>query len=98
MKHPDETPPEYCEVASPFSVYSGMGHKIRHLPRADCLVEITCRVIQRRFLLRPSAKLNAIICGALARAQKRHAMKVCGFVYFSNHCPPDESFLRAQEE
>ena len=62
-----------------------MGHKIRYLPESDRLVEITCRVIQRRFLLRPSPKLNAIIRGALARAQKRHGMKVCGFVFLSNH-------------
>ncbi len=63
-----------------------MGHKIRYLLEPDRLVEITCRVIQRRFLLRPSPKLNAIIRGALARAQKRHGMKICGFVYLSNHC------------
>jgi REP element-mobilizing transposase RayT len=63
-----------------------MGRKIRHLPDRDHLVEITCRTIQRRFLLKPSPKLNAIIYGALARFQKRHAMKICGFVYLSNHC------------
>jgi REP element-mobilizing transposase RayT len=63
-----------------------MGRKIRHLREADRLVEVTCRVIQRRFLLRPSPKLNAIVCGVLARAQKRHGMKVCGFIYLSNHC------------
>ena len=62
-----------------------MGHKIRHLPDDNHLVEVTCRVIQRRFLLRPSARLNAIICGTLARFQNRHAMKVCGFVCLSNH-------------
>ena len=62
-----------------------MGRKIRHLLEADGLVEITGRCIQRRFLLRPSAKLNAIIRGVLARAQKRHGMRVCGFVYLSNH-------------
>jgi len=62
-----------------------MGHKIRHLLEPGCLVELTCRVIQRRFLLRPSPKLNAIIRGALARAQKIHGMKICGFVCLSNH-------------
>ncbi len=63
-----------------------MGHKIRHLLAPDSLVEITCRVIQRRFLLRPSPQLNAVVLGALARAQKTHGMKICGFVYLSNHC------------
>jgi REP-associated tyrosine transposase len=63
-----------------------MGHKVRHLQEPDSLVEITCRVIQRRFLLRPSPRLNALIIGALARAQERYGMKICGFVYLSNHC------------
>ena len=63
-----------------------MGRKIRHLPGDDHLVEVTCRVVQRRFLLRPSPKLNAIICGTLGRFQKIHAMTICGFVYMSNHC------------
>jgi hypothetical protein len=30
-----------------------MGRKIRHLPADNHLVEITCQVVQRRFLLRP---------------------------------------------
>ncbi len=63
-----------------------MGRKLRYLPDEDHLVEITCRVIHQRFLLRPSIELNAIIVGALARSQQRHAMKVCAFVYLSNHC------------
>ena len=63
-----------------------MGRKLRYLPGDDHLVEITCRTIQRRFLLRPSPQLNALILGALARFQKRHGMKICGFVYLSNHC------------
>ncbi len=78
--------PEYCEISDRSCVYSCMGRKIRHLRAADGLVEVTCRVIQRRFLLRPSPKFNAVVRGALARAQKRHGMKVCGFVYLSNHC------------
>jgi REP element-mobilizing transposase RayT len=63
-----------------------MGRKLRYLPDDNHLVEITCRVIQRRFLLRPSPKLNAIIIGALARFQKRYNMRVCGLIYLSNHC------------
>ena len=63
-----------------------MPRKLRYLPNEDHLVEVTCRVIQRRFLLRPSPKLNAIIIGTLARFQKRHQMKICAFVYLSNHC------------
>jgi REP element-mobilizing transposase RayT len=63
-----------------------MGRKLRYLPDDSHLVEITCRVIQRRFLLRPSPLLNAIIIGALARFQKRYNMRICGLVYLSNHC------------
>ncbi len=62
-----------------------MGRKLRHLP-SEALVEVTCRVIQRRFLLRPSPVLNEIIIGTLARGQRRYGMRVCGFVYLSNHC------------
>jgi REP element-mobilizing transposase RayT len=63
-----------------------VGRKLRYLPDDNHLVEITCRVIQRRFLLRPSPLLNAIIIGALARFQKRYEMRICGLVYLSNHC------------
>jgi REP element-mobilizing transposase RayT len=63
-----------------------MARNLRYLPPDRHLVEVTCRIIQRRFLLRPSPKLNAIILGTLARAQERYAMTICGFVYLSNHC------------
>ena len=63
----------------------GMSRNLRYIP-PDSLVEVTCRVIQGRFLLRPGQDLNAIIIGALAKAQKRYGMTVCAFVYLSNHC------------
>jgi REP element-mobilizing transposase RayT len=63
-----------------------MGRKLRYLPDDNHLVEVTCRVIQRRFLLRPSPTLNAIVIGALARFQQRYEMRICGLVYLSNHC------------
>jgi len=62
-----------------------MPRKLRHLPE-PALVEVTCRTIHGRLLLRPSPKLNHRIVGILARAQKRTGMKVCAFVYLSNHC------------
>lgn len=84
---PYEVPLEYCEIQRSVPVNRGMGRKLRYLPPDDDhLVEITCRVIQQRYLLRPSPQLNATIIGALARAQKRHGMKICGFVYLSTHC------------
>jgi REP element-mobilizing transposase RayT len=63
-----------------------VGRKLRYLPDDNHLVEVTCRVIHRRFLLRPSPRLNAIIIGALARFQHRYDMRICGLVYLSNHC------------
>ncbi len=63
-----------------------MGRRQRYLPDDTHLVEVTCRVIQRRFLLRPSPRLNAIILGTLARFQRRHEMRICGLIYLSNHC------------
>ncbi len=61
-----------------------MGYKLRHLP-GPRLVEVTTRAVQRRFLLRPSRKVNDIVVGALARAQRKYGMKVCYCVYLSNH-------------
>lgn len=62
-----------------------MPRKLRYLP-SQALVEVTCRTLQRRFLLRPSPALNEIIVGVLARGQERYGMRVCAFVYLSNHC------------
>ena len=61
-----------------------MSRPLRYIP-PDSLVEVTCRTIQGRFLLRPGCDINAMIVGALAKAQKRYEMTVCGFVYLSNH-------------
>jgi REP element-mobilizing transposase RayT len=63
-----------------------MARKLRYLPGKGYLVEVTCRVIHRRLLLLPSPQLTAIILGVLAHFQKYHGMKICGFVYLSNHC------------
>jgi REP element-mobilizing transposase RayT len=63
-----------------------VSRKLRYLPDDNHLVEVTCRVMQRRLLLRPSPLLNAIIIGALARFQKRYDMQICGLIYLSNHC------------
>ena len=52
-----------------------MSRKLRYLPDDNHLVEVTCRVIHRRFLLRPSPRLNAIVIGTLARFQKLSAIE-----------------------
>ncbi len=49
------------------------------------MVEVTCRTVQGRLLLRPSPQLNDIALGVLGRAQARYGMTVHGFVILSNH-------------
>jgi len=51
----------------------------------DSLVAVTWRVVQGRFLLRPSGELNDVILGVLGRAQRRCAIRICGVAVLSNH-------------
>lgn len=62
-----------------------MTRKLRFVPE-ESLVEVTCRTIHGRFLLRPSPRLNEIVIGILGRAQHATGIKICAFVYLSNHC------------
>ena len=63
-----------------------MARPLRYLP-PDCpLVEVTCRTIHGRMLLRPSRELNQRIHGVLARAAGRYDVGVCEFIFLSNHC------------
>lgn len=48
-------------------------------------MEVTCRTVQGRLLLRPSRRLNEIVLGVLGRAQARYGMTVHAFVAMSNH-------------
>ena len=61
-----------------------MARDPRFIP-ANSLVEVTIRTIQGRFLLRPSRDLNEIVIGILARAARRYEVRVCAFVFLSNH-------------
>jgi len=62
-----------------------MARDPRYLP-GECLVEVTCRVIHGRFLLRPSRPLNETIKGVIGRAQRLTGMRICALAYLSNHC------------
>ena len=62
-----------------------MGRRLRFVPERGTLVEVTCRTVQGRFLLRPSPLLNEIILGILARAQRRYPVGICAFSWISNH-------------
>ena len=62
-----------------------MSRRIRFIPDSGALVEVTCRALQSRFLLRPGPTLDAILLGALARAQRRYAVRIIAFFFASNH-------------
>lgn len=58
---------------------------IRYVPPGGALVEVTCRTIHERLLLRPEPRLNEIVVGVLARAKRRYAPELCGAAFLSNH-------------
>ncbi len=62
-----------------------MARKLRYIPEPDPLVLVTTRVLHGLFLLKPSAQLNPLLIGILARAQRLTGMKVCFFTFQSNH-------------
>ncbi len=62
-----------------------MARRLRYIPPGGALVEITCRTIQGRLLLRPSAGMNDVIRGVLARAARLAGVAVHAPVFLSNH-------------
>ena len=62
-----------------------MSRQLRFIPDGGALVEVTCRTLQGRFLLRPSPTLDEIIVGVLGRAQRRYKVRVCGYMFASTH-------------
>ena len=62
-----------------------MSKRLRFIPEGGALVEVTCRTIQGRFLLKPSEELRPIVIGVLARAQKLYPIQLHAFVFLSNH-------------
>ena len=62
-----------------------MARRVRFIPEDGALVEVSCRTIQSRYLLRPGPALNEIILGVLGRAQRLYPVQICGFVFLSNH-------------
>ena len=61
-----------------------MTRNLRHIPPKE-LVEITCRTMQSRFLLRPSPELRRRVLGVLGRAQRQTGIEIHAFVFASNH-------------
>jgi REP element-mobilizing transposase RayT len=62
-----------------------MARPLRYVP-PDSLVEVTCRTLHGRFLLRPSRDFNEIVLGVLGRAARRYRVRICLITYLSNHC------------
>jgi hypothetical protein len=62
-----------------------MGRKLRYIPDGGALVEITCRTLQGRPLLRPSPELNDIAAGILGTAQRLYPVDLVAFSPLSNH-------------
>jgi hypothetical protein len=62
-----------------------MSRPLRFIPEGGALVEVTCRTLQSRFLLRPCRTLDEIIVGVLGRAQRRYEVRFCGYMCASNH-------------
>jgi hypothetical protein len=62
-----------------------MARRNRFIPQGGALVEVTCRTLRSMYLLTPSQELNEIIVGVLARAQRRHPVRVCGLTFLSSH-------------
>ncbi|HEX4954167.1 MAG TPA: transposase [Thermoanaerobaculia bacterium] len=49
------------------------------------MVEVTCRTIQERHLLRPSPAFNEVVVGVLGRAQRRTGLLIHAVAFMSNH-------------
>ncbi|HTG32267.1 MAG TPA: hypothetical protein VLB76_05000 [Thermoanaerobaculia bacterium] len=62
-----------------------MSRRLRFVPEGGSLVEVTCRTVQGRRLLRPSPRLNEIIVGVLGRAQRLYSVRICAYVFVSSH-------------
>jgi hypothetical protein len=63
----------------------GMSRHLRFVPEGGALVEVTCRTIQGRLLLRPSQQVNDVVLGVLGRAQSLHPVEIVAFAFLSSH-------------
>jgi len=61
-----------------------MPRRLRFIPPVS-LVEVTCRTVQGRLLLRPSRTLRDLTLGVLARAARLYPVEIHAFAFLSNH-------------
>ena len=59
-----------------FRLSLGM-RKNRYIPNPETLVEVTCRTVQSRLLLRPRPEVCRLILGVLGRAQRLFQVQIC---------------------
>ena len=59
--------------------------RLRFIPEGGATVEVTCRTLQSRFLLRPNPAVNDLVVGVLGRAQRKYPIRVCSYAFVSNH-------------
>jgi hypothetical protein len=59
--------------------------RLRFVPEGGALVEVTCRTVHGRHLLRPSSALNDIIIGVLGRALRLYSVPICAYTFLSSH-------------
>ncbi|HEX5719607.1 MAG TPA: transposase [Thermoanaerobaculia bacterium] len=62
-----------------------MSRPLRYIPEEGALVDVTCRTIQSRYLLRPDPVLADILLGVLGQAQRLHPVEISAFFVASNH-------------
>lgn len=61
-----------------------VSRRLRFIPPGS-LVEVTCRTVQGRLLLRPSPLLRELTLGVLARAARLYPVELHAFAFLSNH-------------
>ncbi|MFL6262612.1 MAG: transposase [Thermoanaerobaculia bacterium] len=62
-----------------------MGRKLRYVPDGGALVEVTCRTLHGRLLLRPSPERDDIAAGVLGKAQRLYPVEIVAYSLASNH-------------
>lgn len=61
-----------------------MPRRLRFIPPGS-LVEVTCRTVQGRLLLKPTPLLRELTLGVLARAARLYPVEIHAFAFLSNH-------------
>jgi REP element-mobilizing transposase RayT len=61
-----------------------MGRRLRFVPPGT-VVEVTCRTVQGRLLMRPSPLVTELTLGVLARATRLYPVEIHAFCFLSNH-------------